>query len=70
MDNQFQYLSLYYLEADDAQAFMENIKASFSRRPEYSFSADIDQSRFFEPIFVALGDLNFEPLDRYEKLKR
>jgi hypothetical protein len=49
---------------DDANAFMENIKAVFAQRPEYSFSQDIDQSRFFEPIFVALGDVNFEPLDR------
>jgi hypothetical protein len=70
MDNQFQYLSMYYFEADDAAAFMDRLKASFADRPEYSFSSDIDQSKFFEPIFVALGDVNFEPIDRYEALKR
>lgn len=70
MDNQFQYLSMYYFEADDAVAFMENIKATFPDRPEYVFSSDIDQSKFFEPIYVALGDINFEPIDRYEALKR
>lgn len=70
MDNQFQYLSMYYFEADDAVAFMERIKATFADRPEYVFSEDIDQSRFFEPIFVAMGDVNFEPIDRYEALKR
>jgi hypothetical protein len=70
MDNQFQYLSMYYFEADDAVAFMEKIKTTFADRPEYVFSSDIDQSRFFEPIFVAMGDVNFEPIDRYETLKR
>lgn len=70
MDNQFQYLSMYYFEADDAVAFMERITATFADRPEYVFSEDIDQSKFFEPIFVALGDVNFEPIDRYEALKR
>lgn len=69
MDNQFEYLSLYYFEAEDPAAFMETIKATFAERPEYAFSPDIDQSRFCEPIFVALGDVNFEPLDRYEHLK-
>jgi hypothetical protein len=70
MTNRFQYLSLYYFEADDAKAFMETLKANFSHRPEYSLSPDIDQSLFFEPIFVALGDVNFQPIDRYERLKR
>lgn len=70
MDNQFKYLSLYYFETDDVTAFMEKIKATFADRPEYEFCPDIDQSRFFEPIFVALDDVNFEPLDRYESLKR
>lgn len=70
MDNQFEYLSMYYFEADDAVAFMERIKATFADRPEYVFSEDIDQSKFFEPIFVALGNVNFEPIDRYEALKR
>jgi hypothetical protein len=70
MDNQFQYLSLYYFEADDATSFMETLKASFAHRPEYAFSDDIDRSKFFEPIFVALGDINFKPLDRFEALKR
>ena len=69
MDNQFQYLSLYYFETDDAALFMERIKASFAARPAYKFSPDIDTSSFFEPIFVALGDINFEPLDRFEALK-
>lgn len=70
MDNQFQYLSMYYFEAEDAVAFMAQIKATFADRPEYVFSEDIDQSRFFEPVYVALGDVNFEPIDRYESLKR
>jgi len=69
MDNQFQYLSLYYFEADDAAAFLEHVKATFAKRPNYSFSPDIDQTRFFEPIFVALADVNFAPLDQFEKLK-
>lgn len=70
MKNDFQYLSLYYFETDDPTAFMEKLKETFPKRPEYSFSPDIDQSRFFEPIFVALGDVNFAPIDRYENLKR
>lgn len=70
MDNQFEYLSLYYFEAEDPVAFMDAIKDSFTRRPEYSFSDDIDQRRFCEPIFVALDEVNFEPLDRFESLKR
>lgn len=70
MDNEFQYLSLYYFEADDPVAFMDNIKATFANRPEYVFSSDIDQTKFFEPMFVAMGDVNFEPIDRYESLKR
>lgn len=70
MDNQFQYLSMYYFEADDAVAFMATIKATFADRPEYVFSDDIDQTKFFEPIYVAIGDVNFEPIDRYEALKR
>ena len=68
-DNEFGYLSMYYFEADDPAKFMEELKASFADHPEYSFSSDIDQSKFFEPIFVALGDVNFEPNDRYEGLK-
>ncbi len=70
MDNQFQYLSLYYFEADDPVQFMETLKAAFAERPEYSFSPDIDQSRFFEPLYTALDDVNFTPIDRYEHLKR
>jgi hypothetical protein len=70
MDNQFEYLSLYYFETDDPTEFMENIKSAFTRRPEYQFSDDIDKTRFCEPIYVALGDVNFEPIDRYEHLKR
>lgn len=70
MDNQFQYLSMYYFETDDATAFMERIKATFAFRPEYQFSDHIDQSKFFEPIYVAMGDINFAPLERYEELKR
>jgi hypothetical protein len=68
-DNDYQYLSLYLFETEDAAAFMENVKATFARRPQYSLSADIDQSRFFEPIFVALGDINFSPIDDYRGLK-
>jgi hypothetical protein len=49
---------------------MADIKAAFARFPEYSLSADIDQSRFFEPVFTALDGVNFEPIDRYEHLKR
>lgn len=70
MDNQFQYLSMYYFEADDAVAFMERIKETFQFRPEYEFSEHIDQTKFFEPIYVAIGDVNFAPLERYEELKR
>lgn len=70
MDNQFQYLSLYYFEADDPIEFMENIKATFANRPEYVFSSDIDQTKFFEPMYVALDDVNFTPIDLYENLKR
>lgn len=70
MDNQFEYLSMYYFEADDPIAFMEKIKETFSDRPEYVFSNDIDQTKFCEPIYVALGDVNFEPIDHYETLKR
>jgi hypothetical protein len=66
MDNQFEYLSLYFFEAD----FMEKLKATFPERPEYSFSEAIDQDRFFEPVYVAMGDVNFEPIDRFEALKR
>ena len=68
-DNPYQYLSLYYFEADDPVAFMETIKASFADHPEYEFSSTIDTSRFFEPIFTSLGEVNFEPKNRYENLK-
>src|SRR3546814_12907990 len=40
MDNQFQYLSMYYFEADDAVAFMERITATFADRPEYVFRSE------------------------------
>jgi len=70
MDNMFEYLSLYYFETDDPAAFLDTLKATFPKRPEYQFSEDIDQSRFFEPIYVALGDINFAPIDHYEALKR
>lgn len=70
LDNNFEYLSLYYFDTDDPAKFLESVKDAFTRRPEYSFSEHIDQKRFFEPIYVALGDVNFEPLDRYEHLKR
>lgn len=69
MDNQFQYLSMYYFETDDAVKFMETIKATFADRPAYHFGEDIDQSKFFEPIYVAIGDVNFAPIDNYEALK-
>ena len=70
MDNAFQYLSMYYFETDDLASFMAKLKAAYDDRPEYSFSEDIDQSKFFEPVFVAITDVNFEPIDRYENLKR
>lgn len=70
MDNQFTYLSMYFFETDDVTKFMEGVKETFGRRPEYQFSEDIDQTRFFEPIYVAMGDVNFEPIDWYENLKR
>ena len=69
MDNQFQYLSMYYFDTDDAVKFMETIKATFADRPAYHFGEDIDQSKFFEPIYDAIGDVNFAPLDNYEALK-
>jgi len=69
-NNEYKYLSLYYFEADDPVAFVERLKATFADRPEYEFSPDIDTSCFFEPIFTAISDLNFEPLDRFENLKR
>lgn len=69
MDNQFQYLSLYYFEADDPTVFLEELKAAFAHRPDYHFSEDVDQKLFFEPVFVAMGDVNFVPLDRYAELK-
>jgi hypothetical protein len=67
--NEYQYLSLYMFKTDDVAAFMTSVKECFNRRPEYSFSPDIDQSCFFEPIFVSLGDANFAPLDDYRALK-
>jgi hypothetical protein len=69
-DSEYEYISLYYFEADDPIAFMAEIKNTFQYRPEYEFSENIDQSRFCEPIYVALGDVNFEPISRYEELKR
>jgi hypothetical protein len=68
-DCDYEYLSLYYFESDDPAAFLDTIKATFPQRPQYEFSPDIDQTRFCEPIYVAIGDMNFEPLDRYEHLK-
>lgn len=70
MDNQFEYLSLYFFESDDPAAFMAKLTETFPDRPEYSFSEAIDQNRFFEPVYVAMGDVNFEPIDRFESLKR
>ncbi len=69
-DNEYQYLSMYYFEADDPEAFLETVKETFPKRPEYAFSEDIDTSCFFEPVFTAISDVNFEPLDRFENLKR
>jgi hypothetical protein len=68
-DNEYRYLSLYLFETDDAVAFMAKVKECFAHRPKYSFSPDIDQNCFFEPIFVALGDVNFAPIDDYRALK-
>ena len=69
-NNEYKYLSIYYFEADDPAEFMDRIKATFADRPEYEFSSDIDTSCFFEPIFTAITDVNFEPLDRFEGHKR
>jgi hypothetical protein len=69
-NNEYKYLSIYYFEADDPAEFMDRIKATFADRPEYEFSPDIETSCFFEPIFTAITDVNFEPLDRFEGLKR
>lgn len=70
MENTFVYLSLYYFEADDPVSFMQELKAAFALHPQYHFSDTIDQSHFFEPIFVALGDVNFSLIDQYQDLKR
>lgn len=70
IDNQFKYLSLYYFVTDDPIKFMGTIKEAFANRPEYTFSPHVDTTKFCEPIFVALGDVNFEPLDDFETLKR
>ncbi|MCK9453477.1 MAG: DUF695 domain-containing protein [Bacteroidales bacterium] len=70
MQNQFKYLSLYYFMADDPEVFMENIKKAFSNRPEYEFSSCVDKDKFCEPIFAAIGDINFEPIDLMDELKR
>jgi len=70
MNNQFKYLSLYYFLTDDPTVFMENIKKAFANRPEYEFSPFVDKTKFFEPIFAALGDINFKPIDLMEELKR
>lgn len=70
MDNQFKYLSLYYFLADDPEVFMQTLKNAFANRPEYEFSPHVDTSVFCEPIFAALGDINFEPIEKFEALKR
>ena len=70
MDNKFKYLSIYFFETDDVDLFMKDLIAAYNDRPEYYFSEDIDQGCFFEPIYVALGDVNFEPLQNYQALKR
>lgn len=69
MRNQFEYISLYWFEAEDSVQFLEDMKAAYAKLTDYHFSEDIDQSRFCEPIFMALGDVNFAPLDHYEHLK-
>lgn len=69
-DNEFEYLSLYHFETDDVPKFIQHIKDTFTRRPEYAFSDHIDQDRFFEPIYVVLGDPNFSVIDDYASLKR
>ena len=67
--SQYKYASLYYFEADDAEAFMETLKAALATRTRYHFTDTIDQTKFFEPIFVARGDINFAPINRYEAEK-
>lgn len=69
MDNQFKYLSLYWFETDDLEAFMTTMKGAYANRKNYHFGEDIDQSAFCEPVFEAITDVNFAPIDRYETLK-
>lgn len=69
MDNQFEYLSIYYFETKDPVAFVERIRITLQNSEDYQFSDTIDKSRFFGPIYVSINDANFEPLDRYEALK-
>ncbi|MCB2051543.1 MAG: hypothetical protein KDE63_08955 [Novosphingobium sp.] len=65
--NDYKYLSIYYFEADDPSEFMEKIKNSYSNYPDFGISPTIDTKCFMEPIFTSLGDVNFEPKDRYNK---
>ncbi|MBV1686265.1 hypothetical protein KRR38_00910 [Novosphingobium sp. G106] len=69
MDNNFQYLSLYTFETEDPVAFVEKVGMTLHSRGDYYFSETIDQSRFCEPIYVSINEINFEPIDRYERLK-
>lgn len=69
MDNQFEYLSIYSFETEDPVAFVAQIGVILQNKEDYYFSETIDQSRLCGPIYVAISDVNFEPLDRYEALK-
>lgn len=69
-NNEYKYLSLYYFESDDPAVFMAHLKGIFSDIPEYHFSENIDTGCFFEPIFTAMGDINFHVIDHFEDLKR
>lgn len=69
MENQFQYLSLYSFETEDPVAFVAQIGIRLQNKSQYYLSETIDQSRFCGPIYVAINDPNFEPIDHYEALK-
>lgn len=71
-DGKFEYLSLYYFEADDAAAYIASLREVTKGRSDYKLSDAIDPSTFFEPLFVALDDdqVNITPIDRYEPLQR
>jgi len=68
--NEYKYLSVYYFEADDPSVYISQLKESFTEKTDYNLSSDIDTGCFFEPIFTAISDVNFDVIDRFEDLKR